>query len=128
MNTEDKIKFWQEKATECFQIAKNQFRDKNYLWCLFFCHLSLEKALKAKVIENTKNEPPYTHSLIILAKLSAIQLEEENLVNLETITDFNIETRYDDYKESLKKKADKSYTEKYLNITNKYLKWFLSQD
>lgn len=65
---------------------------------------------------------------IILAKLSAIQLEEDNLVDLETITDFNIETRYDDYRESLKKKANKSYTEKYLKITKKYLKWFLNQN
>lgn len=128
MNTEDKIKFWKEKAKECIKIAENQFRDKNYLWCLFFCHLSLEKALKAKVIKNTKKESPYTHSLIILAKLSAIQLEEDNLVDLETITDFNIETRYDDYRESLKKKANKSYTEKYLKITKKYLKWFLNQN
>lgn len=128
MNTEDKIKFWQGKAKECFKIAENQFRDKNYLWCLFFCHLSLEKALKAKVIKNTKKESPYTHSLIILAKLSEIQLEEDNLVDLETITDFNIEARYDDYRESLKKKANKSYTEKYLTITKKYLKWFLNQN
>ena len=54
--------------------------------------------------------------------------EGENLVDLETMTDFNIETRYDDYRESLKKKANKSYTEKYLKITKKYLKCFLSQD
>lgn len=43
---------------------------------------------------------------------------------LETVTGFNIEARYEDYKETLKKKADKKYTQRYLILTGEYLTWF----
>lgn len=124
MNTEDKIKFWQERSKECFLMAENQFKNTNYLWTLFFCHLSLEKLLKSRVIEQTKNEPPHTHDLVLLAQIANIKLKDLDIKQLETFTGFNIETRYEDYKEALKKKVDKKFTKEYLIITKRYLKWF----
>lgn len=124
MQLADKITFWKKKAQGHYQLANEHFQLKNYVWCLFLCHLALEKVLKARVLEKTKREAPYTHDLIVLAKLADIQLTDDLVEKLETITGFNIEARYEDYKETLKKKADKKYTQQYLTLAGEYLTWF----
>jgi len=41
---------------------------KNYHHCLFFCHLILEKALKANVVKATGKIPPRSLAKKLLAK------------------------------------------------------------
>lgn len=127
MNLEDKIKFWEKKARECYKVAKQQYELRNFLWCLFFCHLTIEKVIKARVLEITKKEAPHIHDLLILSNLAKIELSKELFDTLKIITEFNIEARYDDYREKLRKQANKNFTERYLNITKELLKWFLGQ-
>jgi HEPN domain-containing protein len=94
MKIDEKINFWKRKAKECYKIAEGQYGLRNYLWCLFFCHLSLEKILKAIVIKQTKKDAPYTHDLLILARLAKIELSLNQADGLKIITSFSIETRY----------------------------------
>ncbi|RIK76145.1 hypothetical protein DCC62_11930 [candidate division KSB1 bacterium] len=37
---------WQRSSREDFKVAKSLFDNKHYAYCLFFCHLAVEKALK----------------------------------------------------------------------------------
>jgi len=45
-----------------------------YLYVVFFCHLALEKMLKAHVVEVTQSIPARTHDLIYLVKKSELSL------------------------------------------------------
>ena len=127
MEIQDKIKFWENMAEEDFGLAEKLFKDKNYLWSLFIAQLSLEKALKARVIEATKKEPPKIHDLVRLAEIAELVVTKYQKDELEIITGFNIEARYTDYKEGLKQTATHEYTKKYLDKSREYLRWFLKR-
>jgi len=120
----DLIKAWLRSADEDFETAYGLFDLKRYSGALFFCHLALEKVLKALFLKKNKSYPPPTHKLIRLANLAKIELNEETKKYLAEITTFNIEARYDILKERLYKKATKDYTKKYLTITEKLINNF----
>src|SRR3990170_446900 len=58
---------------------------------------------------------------------TGIQLSVKQRNELTEISTFNIEARYDDYKLSFYKKANKRFTSKYVNKTRKILKWLNNQ-
>ena len=128
MNIDDKINFWENGAKEDFKFAEKLFQDKNYLWCLFIIQLSLEKALKARVLEKTKKEPPYIHDLVRLSAIAKYHLDATQEKDLIIITEFNIEARYSDYKDGLRKKATQKYTKGFLKKGKEHLKWFLKKN
>ena len=127
MEIADKIKFWENMAQEDFEFAQKLYQDKKYLWSLFIAQLALEKALKARVIEKTGKEAPKIHDLVRLAQIVDWHLSKEQEKELEIITGFNIEARYTDYKEGLKKVADQEYTKEYITKSEEYLQWFLKK-
>lgn len=128
MKIEDKIKFWEKRAKEDFKFAEDLFNSRKFLWCLFIMHLAAERAIKARVLEATQKEPPHIHDLVQLANIAKISLNKEQAKELEIISDFNIEARYDDYKEGLRKKANQAYTKKYLEKGKEFLRWFLKKN
>ena len=69
---------WQAQAEYDLSVAEMLYRQSVYRYCVFFCHLALEKQLKAMFIERTGFEsPPRTHDLIELAALIGIDLSAE---------------------------------------------------
>jgi len=100
------------KAEKDIKTAKDLFKLKHYDWSLFIWHLAIEKILKAKIISLDK-KIIYTHDLVRLAKKAKISLDQNLTAQLNEITTFNIEARYDDYKLSFYKKTTKEYTEKW---------------
>lgn len=123
MNKQEVIKFWQDGAEDNLKTAKYLFDGKKYRDCLFFCHLSLEKYLKSKIIEKTGKEPLLIHNLIRLAEKAQINLDQGVAKQLGQINTFNINARYDTYKYALFKKATFEFTSSYLKITKDILKW-----
>jgi len=87
----------------------------------------LEKTLKALVMKKTGEPAPYVHHLEKLAVLSDIILTDKQREDLRTITGFNISGRYDNVKFSFYKQCDKTYTEKYFNLTKKLYLWLKKQ-
>lgn len=123
-NTEKNIiEFWAKASKNDFESAQILFKNKKYNHALFFCHLSVEKILKSIIVKNTKSAPPLIHDLIRLAEKTGIDLTEDIKDELAEITTFNIEARYDDYKLSFFKKANKEFTSKYITMTKDILKW-----
>jgi HEPN domain-containing protein len=116
-------KHFQESADEDFQVAQHLFQNKSYAHCLFFCHLALEKLLKAIIVLKTDEPPEYSHFLIKLAEQAGIPVNETQIADLKVITRFNISARYDDEKREFHKLATKAFTEKYLTITQELFIW-----
>lgn len=118
------IQYWLESSKKDFEVAQNLFKSKYYPQCLFFCHLSVEKLLKAIVVKVSKDYPPYTHGLRRLAEFGKIELSSEQKEILDKIFTFNIAGRYADAKlEFYKKYNKKQYAQKYLKITKDLLLW-----
>ncbi len=128
MTKEEHIKYWIETSQHDLESAESIFESGRYDWCLFVGHLALEKILKAIYVDTNNNEmPPLTHKLVRLAELSKIELDENQSFILDKITDFNIQTRYPDYKSELYKRCNAEYAREYLNKIKELHSWFSSQ-
>ena len=72
---------------------------------IIFGHLLIEKLLKAHYVLKNGEYPPYIHNLLRLAELSKLYITDDQKEYLATVTAFNINARYDDYKMSFNKNA-----------------------
>jgi HEPN domain-containing protein len=88
--------YWITEAKESFASAEVLFDGKRYLEAAFFCHLAIEKALKAFVAERTEQIPPKTHNLSLLAEmgLREEQRTEELMSFLFVLMPYQLESRY----------------------------------
>ena len=125
MNKKESIRYWLESAKEDWKVARHLFEKRDYSYSLFLGHLTIEKILKAIYVDRLNEIPPYTHRLVSLAEKASVNLKDEQLELLETITDFNLEARYPDEKFSFKKKCTKGFTKKYLKQIDRLRKWLL---
>ncbi len=128
MGNEQKIiEYWSIASKQDFEAVEILFENKKYHHALFFCHLSIEKILKALIVKKTQEAPPLVHDLVRLAERTGIKLSAPQKIELAEISAFNIEARYDDYKLSFFRKANKRFTSKYVNKTRKILTWLGKQ-
>ena len=99
MTKDEHIKYWLKSAEHDLNTAESLFLAGKYDWCLFVSHLVLEKTLKAIYVNVNENRvPPKIHNLVKLSEISLVNLEEEQKIFLDEVNDFNLETRYPDYK------------------------------
>lgn len=123
MNLKEAISYWLKSAREDLKTAESLYNAKRHVHCLFFCHLFIEKILKALVVKNTKNSPLPIHNLKRLAKDSGIAFSEKQLYLLKEINEFNIRARYNDVKFRFYKKATSEFTQKYFQKSKEFYLW-----
>ena len=121
MEKEEIVKHWLRGSKKNIETADDFFGVCHYDWCLFLCQLSLEKALKARIVKSG-NEIPFSHDLVKLAEIAGFGIGPDEEKELNEITSYNLDTRYDDYKESFYKKATKEYAKEWLNMCKSYRK------
>lgn len=120
-------RYWREAAEHDFETARSLFRTGKYDYCLFLCHLSLEKLLKALAALDMKDHPPFTHNLLYLAGKARLALSKTQIEQLDDINRFNIEARYPEDLRAFYKKANRVYAQKYWDITKGLWKWLQNQ-
>jgi len=112
MDQHELVEFWRKSADHGVNAMDNLFSAGNYDWALFIGHLIVEKILKARwILDNTGGIPPKTHNLDKLARETRYPFSEEQLTWLVQASDFNLETRYPDYKMEFYKRATKDFAE-----------------
>jgi len=86
-----------------FETAKVMLETKRLLYVGFMCHQTIEKALKAAVLQATGAPPPKIHNLIRLSELSGLRenLSEKQRVFLRYLNPMNVETRYTENKDRI---------------------------
>jgi HEPN domain-containing protein len=117
------IKYWKGHSDYDIVTAKYMLETKRYPYCLFLCHLSIEKIIKAIIVLQTKKSAPYSHNLVDLAKKTKIDFSTNQQEILADLTEFNLEARYPEWKKDFYKKASRAYTQKYYQETIKLQKW-----
>ncbi len=118
--------FWQKGSLKDLKVADDLFNLGHFQWCLFLYHLAIEKILKAKIATFGK-EIPYTHNLNRLAKVGDLRLSDSQIKQLNEITTFNLEARYDDYKLAFYQKATHEYSQKWSQACKDLHLWIKSQ-
>ena len=123
MKKSDLIKYWIDSSDRDFTTMEHLFEKEDYQWSLFIGHLVIEKLLKAYFVKNIDSKHPPIHNLLRLAERANLQLCEERKDILVTVTTFNIQARYDDYKLAFYKTCTREYTEKWINEIKGLRKW-----
>ncbi len=114
---------WSKTADYDIKTASDMFNVKRYPYALFMCHLAIEKLLKALIVKQTNEHAPYTHNLVELGKNSGINFTEDDQILLADLKEFNLESRYPEWKKDFYKKANRKYTERYLLRTTSLFAW-----
>ncbi len=128
MRKSDHIKYWLQSANHDLETAESMYQSQKYDWCLFIGHLVLEKTLKAIYIDKHGNSiPPKLHNLVRLTELCNLELNEEQRLFLDKVNDFNIQTRYPDYKFDFYRLCTIDFTQEYFNKIKDFYKWLLSR-
>lgn len=118
---EKAVALWTEGARDALDSAEKLCGLKKYAHALFFCHLAVEKALKAAYIAAHDALPPYTHDLRRLADLTERDLSHRERESFKEINTFNVAGRYAEEKRSLAKKATLEYARIWLDRTREIL-------
>lgn len=87
----------------------------------------IEKLLKALYFSVKEETPPFTHNLVRLAEQADLEIDDKLLNDLTTISAFNINARYDDYKNSFKEICTKEFTEIWVKRISELRTWIKEQ-
>ena len=109
------IQYWIDSSDDDFDTMMVMFETKRFNWALFVGHLMIEKLLKALYIKTNNEFPPLIHNLLRLASTCKLQLDKEQELFFITVTAFNINTRYDDYKMSFQKACTPIFTAEWID-------------
>ncbi|MFA4851867.1 MAG: HEPN domain-containing protein [Bacteroidales bacterium] len=126
-NTDEIILHWRESSEQNYATMQNLFKTKDYSWSLFLGHLVIEKLLKALYVKKQQKHAIFSHDLLRLAKKIEFDIPEEYEEWLDEITTFNLNARYDNFKQSFCKLCTKEFTNGWLDKIKILRKWLISQ-
>ncbi|MDR0692835.1 MAG: HEPN domain-containing protein [Prevotellaceae bacterium] len=115
--------YWVESSDNDYKTMLDLFDTKNYSWALFIGHLVIEKLLKAYYTKTQDAFPPLIHDLKRIGEKAGIVFDEDREVIVETISQFNIRARYDDYKRDFYKLCTHKYTVEWIDKINALRIW-----
>ena len=128
MTKHDHVLYWKETAESNWQAAQGLFLTGQYLECLFFAHLVIEKLSKAHwVQDNADDYPPRTHNVLKLWAATALQPSPAQELTATELNTFQMEGRYQDYQRIASQRATQTFTRSLLDDTEQLRAWLLSK-
>ncbi|GHT23575.1 hypothetical protein FACS189430_07040 [Bacteroidia bacterium] len=109
-NVDNIVKHWVETSDDDFKVMLTLLKAKQNSWALFLGHIVIEKLLKAYYVKLHSKHAPLTHNLLRLAQDDKIAITDEQAVWLNEVTSFNLNARYDDYKQNFYALCTSAYT------------------
>jgi HEPN domain-containing protein len=120
INLEKQITYWINGAEDDLITADLLIREKRILHGLFFCHLVIEKAIKAHVVKESGEVAPRSHNLIYLAEKASLDFDNDTEIFLGILMKYQLQGRYPDYNPNL---PDEQKVGEYFKKTKVLLKW-----
>jgi HEPN domain-containing protein len=106
--------YWLSSSDSDYEAMIALAQSKKHNWALFLGHIVLEKLIKAYFVKTTGTHAPYTHDLRLLAKKSGMDMPNDMALNLDVITSFNINARYDSFKEDFYKRCTPEFSAEWI--------------
>ena len=124
LNIEKQIAYWSNGALDDLVTAKVLFDTNRLLHGLFFCHLVIEKAIKANVVKQSSDVAPRSHNLIYLSEKANILFSEDDEIFLGILMKYQLQGRYPDYNPVF---PDREKAIEYYFKTENLLTWLLKR-
>ena len=121
------INHWTTSSDNDYSTMLDLFSTNNYNWSLFLGHLVIEKLLKAYYIKTKETFPPLIHDLRRIGELAELEFDDNKKSILDTISRFNINVRYDDYKSNFYKLCTKEFTELWITQIKEIRQWIKTE-
>ena len=128
MTKEQIIEYWANSADRDWKAAQDLASSGNFVHALFFAHLVTEKLLKAHWIKDNEGDfPPRTHNLEFLLSQTSLSMPMEDINELRIMSAWNIEGRYQDYKDLIFRATTKEYVAEKFETVNRIREWLHEQ-
>lgn len=121
------VENWLNLARYDLGVARDMLEAGRYPYTVFFCHLAVEKALKAKVQEVTGKTPPKIHELVALLKLSGLTPPAKLVDFIGKLGGASTAMRYPVDLSELIKAYTSEVAQEYLQQTNEVVEWIARQ-
>jgi len=127
----DKLNYWIEEAEYDLKTAELILETKRFLYIGFFCHLALEKMIKAEYVVKFPSEalPPKIFDLVKLAKMTSLydQMPQEQKDFIVTLELLNKEALYPTQKADLFSSFTNEGSETVVHQTKELFQWIKAQ-
>ncbi len=124
----DKVtRYWMDSSDKDFKTMKNLLDSGDYNWAMFLGHLVIEKLLKAVYVKVNKKHAVYGHDLLRLSSNLDLVLDSVKEEWLDQLTTFNINARYDSYKQEFYKLCTKEFAIEWASKIEELRKWLRNQ-
>ncbi|MDD3788002.1 MAG: HEPN domain-containing protein [Petrimonas sp.] len=120
LNIQRQIEYWIKTASEDMVTAELLMSKNRVLHSLFFCHLTIEKAIKAHFVKKTGQFAPKTHNLFLLNEQVKLNFSEDEFVFLGILMKYQLEGRYPDYEPAVPSVEN---AKSYLKLTKQLFIW-----
>jgi len=117
------INHWIESSDNDFKAMIDLYQTHNNNWALFMGHLVIEKLLKSLFVKLKGEYPPMIHDLRRICEKAEIELDLSQQILLDSISRFNINARYDDYKKSFYLLCTDSFTTEWIEKIKDCRSW-----
>ncbi len=97
INVAKQIDYWCNTAENDIETAAILITSNKFMEGMFFCHLSIEKILKALVVKQTENIPGRSHDLFYLIEIAKIGISEEQSDFMQILMKYQLEGRYPEF-------------------------------
>lgn len=118
---------WLKQSEYDMGTAVDMFKSARYIYTIFMCHLSIEKALKSIFTKAYQDNPPRTHGLIYLvSKIKEkvdFQIPENYFNMIQQLDKVSIPVRYPESLSELSKNYSKENTYTLLINSKELLQW-----
>jgi HEPN domain-containing protein len=108
------INHWIESSDKDFKAMIDLQQTRNYNWALFMGHLVIEKLIKALYVKSKGEFPPMIHDLRRICEKMDFELDLQQVILFDSISRFNINARYDDYKQSFYQLCTEEFTNEWI--------------
>ncbi|MDR3297707.1 MAG: HEPN domain-containing protein [Prevotellaceae bacterium] len=115
VNVEKVFQHWISSSDKDFEAMMKMYQSEYYNWALFLGHIVLEKLIKAYHLKATSTHTLFSHDLRLLANRSGLNMPQDMALQLDVITGFNINARYDSFKEDFYKRCTPEYTAEWID-------------
>ncbi len=114
---------WISQSDYDIETAKHLYKTGRYIYCVFMCHLAIEKILKAHYNQKLNDAPPKVHNLIYFIEKCELSLPKDIYDFIFTLSRVSIPTRYPENLKNLKQSFSKQVTKEIFNQTKKVQQW-----
>jgi len=121
------VQHWRNSSEQNYATMQNLLLTKEYSWALFMGHLVIEKLIKALYVRKLKQHPVFKHDLLLLISKTDIELPSNYDEWLDKVTTFNINARYDDYKQSFYNLCTPDFSNEWIDKIEILRKWLINQ-